>query len=516
MATLAREDALLLGRIADGLSVPSGQQIAQTSRLVRLVRSIAPGDVVLIRRHEGLRARAEQLRQRARKTQFPGGLPSLALRLLPRRRRHAQRQATQMRDEADACTDEAKEQWLVLSQAGLVDLDLQLCARCPDGSYLQTTEAGRQAVRDLVYSPQFEATQVDEAALARRIRLTLDMRGQMLTARFETDPRLDLAAAIISRHCTDTDRLRRLNRLASAQRWVNYDRLPLMALLCGLEGEPEEIWERFWEAYETARARDYAGSYETRLAVAILLGQGPVDDSACDRLWQIAKRLRLDGWSMSQATDPVAAGLAALRLSPTRIAARVQQLNSELERGAMLAGPFLGLATCVAASSNLHPQAVRDASAGLMEQVSVFDEFAERYDKAIGYLVLGGQQEPSARSGRALGVLPDMPASVQVIAATLALMPGTVQGNWGRLGRTTQALEDAGIAGNGIPLSLLLMDAAYPRWFDATRLIWPIGCIMEIQEPTSMFTAYGRMSPMYQRAAQAAEGGKPPGPGDRV
>jgi len=495
MPPLTREDALELRLIADGWPVSVAEDKLARWHKTGWVRLITPKDASAVRHHQDLDRDVEALRDQARRTERPGGLASVRLRLIPGARREARDSARALRNDADRRRDEAKEQWLGLSQRALVDIDLDLCAPHGD-SFLQITDRGRAGVRKLLFSPEFDTRIAHDEAIPDRVARFLDLRAQLLSGGFQPDPRVDLAAALVSRHDSDPERLRALNRLASQERWVNYDRLPIMAQLCGLDGDAEAIWERFWAGYEFLRARGYPGEYETRLTVANLLRGGDVDDAACDRLWEIAKRLRLDGWSMSQSTDPVAGRLSALRLSPTLIASRVQSLFKQLERGASLRGPLFALAASVAADSNLHALSAKAQSAEVMEAVSPFTEFETRYDEGLALLPADPQQAPVTA----------------FISVMLSRMPGTMAANVGRLQLVARGLAEHVFPPCAAPLSLLLIDAACPDWFDATRYVYEIGSLLPISEPTSIFTAFTRMSPMYSRGASAAEPAKPGGP----
>lgn len=488
------EQTLWLHRLADGECSPISDEALDRFVANGLVRVISPSDADDVRRHERLLSEADALWEEARRAERPGGVRLVALRFAPAARRAARLAASQLRDRADESRREAQRQWLGLSRRTLVEFDLSLCAERPDGAFLSITDPGREAVRALIYSEEFEREVVEESAIQERAELCLKLRGEMLAAGFQKDARLDFAAALLSRCDRDIARFRELNRLMVHARWVNYDRLPLIAGLCQLDGEAADVWERFWTSYETARRHDYPGGYETRIAVTAMLRRDDVDEPSCERLWEVLKRLRYDGWSMGQSTDPVAARLTGLRLSPTRIAARVQDLFKELARGPITGGPFLGLAASVAADTNLHPLTVKAEKAQVMQDPSRFSEFVSRYDELL----------PRAQ---------DEGSRPTLLPAMLALMPGTAQGNRRRLDMAARAIHPHIPPPNALTLGMALMDSAYPEWFDATRFVWELGSLLMIDDPISVFTAYSRMSPMYSRAAKESEPGKPEGSG---
>lgn len=458
-----------------------------------LARWIDSETCALVRRHAELLRIADALRGDAALCERPGGLRSLALKLSPRLRQAARGEAETLRAEADAATDQAKEQWLELSRRGVVDVDLALCAPWAEGA-LQITDAGREVVRRSLWSEDYEREITRDGQLAARVSSFRAVRGELLGVGHTPDARLDLAAAIVSRYETNAARLRELNRLACESRWANYDRLPVLATLCRWEDEPRALWERFMSAYRSMDREWCSGLYETRLAAIWLMRAGAVDEAALDRCWEVLKRLRQQGWSLGASSEPAAARLCALRLSPTQIAARVESFWASLKERAVDTTPLDSLAASVAADWNLHPLAAKRDSAELMQERSTFGDSLDRFDEAASLLGPGyGAGGPWV-----------------VIAATLALMPGTVGGNVERLWQVAGELEEIA-APNRMPIALLLCDAACGEWLDAGRFAWEIGSTLAIAEPTSAFTAFTRTSPMWARAAASAGPDKGPG-----
>lgn len=487
MADLTLQQALWLLHVADGrpVQVPGARDASASRGLVQLV---SPRQAEVLRACRGLQQQAEACRLEARRVRRSGCLGAFVPPL--RRRREAQAEA--LGKQADAYEAEARAHWTYLSSHDLLDLDLALLSPGGDGSLLSITDRGRDAVWDFIYSARFERAHVSEAAVAGRIEAFLRLRAGLLAQGFQPDPRVDLAAAVASRNCADVDRVMALNRLATAARWQSYDRLPLVGLLTGGEGEPEAVWERFWSGYQTLKASGCVGGYETRLAAMTLQRWGEGDEAACARLWEIARRLRYHGWSLGQSTDPVAARLAGLRLSPTQVVARVLRLVEELERGPWAMGPYLDLAAAVAAGNNLHRLAIRAETAQLMEALPRYHPFVDRYD-----LAMPATGEDSAPT---------------LTAALLALLPGEVPGTLRRHQEATARIAAQVGADNAPPLALMLLDAACPDWCDLTQFTWEIASLLHLPEPGSAFASVSRMGAMYQRMAQRAEMSKPEGP----
>ena len=483
------EEVRLLLRVARGVAVGSPAGDLAPALAAGLLRAIPASDVADLLRHQELTREAERLRESIGRTRSPRGLARLGLTLWPGARREANARAEGLLVQAEAAQSQAKEMWLGLSQRKLVGLDLALCAPCPDGDFLQLTDTGRAACRGFLYSEAFERECVSAEGLAERVRRLRAIREALLAASPFPDPRLDLAAALLSRSQTDPQRLREFDRLADTQRWQSLDRLPLLAGLCLLPGGVDEVWGRFWGLYDRLRAdQDLPGSYETRYAALALLRSPCASPPDGARLMDIAKRLRRDGWALSQVTDPVATRLSDLRLSPSRVTTRVETLFRELQRGTATVGPFLGLAAALAAQSDLHPLGKSAESADLMAQSSQFAELVDRYEA----LLPGMPGEDSRRT---------------VPAALLALMPGTVEGNRERFVATVRALAESMPAAVAATAALAVLDGAYPDWFDATRFVWELGLCLEGVDETSVFAAFSRLSPLYQGARAAVPDG---------
>jgi len=487
MADLTSQQAHWLLQVADGrpVQVPGAQDAPASRGLVQLV---TPRQADVLRAYRGLQQQAEACRREARRVRRSGCLGAVLAPL--GRRREAQAEA--LGKQADAYEAEARAHWTFLSSHDLLDLDLTLLSPGSDGSLLSLTDFGRDAVWGFVYSARFERAHVNEAAVGGRIEAFLRLREGLLGHGFQPDPRVDLAAAVASRNCVDVARMVEANRLATAARWQSYDRLPLVALLTVGEGEPETVWERFWSGYQALKASGCAGGYETRLAAMTLQRWGEVDQAACARLWEIAGRLRYHGWSLGQSTDPVAARLAGVRLSPTQVVARVLRLVEELERGPWATGPYLDLAAAVAAGCNLHRLAIKAQTAQLMEALPRYHPFVDRYDLAMP--VTGEDSAPT------------------LTAALLALLPGEVPGTVRRHQETTACIAPQVGEDNAASLALMLLDAACPDWCDLTQFTWEIASLLHLPDSGSAFAAVVRMGAMYQRMAQRAEMSKPEGP----
>jgi len=494
VADLTLPDARFLTSTANG----RGPRAASASDVIPLIEAgfvqlIPPSQAEALLQYLSRVARAQQTRDAAHAL-LRGGPTSRLLPWLARRRRA---QAEDLARRADEIDGEARSQWIYLSSHELIGIDLGLCAEMPDGGYLRITDAGRLAVRRFLCSQGFEREHASAQTLGDRVQRFISLRGELVKAGFALDPRVDLAAAMLSRETGDPSRIMEMNRLATQARWRNYDRLPVVAALALREGSVEAVWGRFLAAYEVLRRAGYDGTYETRLATVALMRAGEVDDAVRVRMWEVARRLRRDGWSLGQSTDPVAARLVGLRLSPTQIAARVRGLAQELARGSWTQGSYLDLAASIAADSNLHPLAAKDDSAQVLEAQSKYREFVDRYDTAI----------PRSPGDDTRPALP---------AALLAAMPGTVAGNLRRLESIVEAIGDSRSREASEPLAVMLLDGAYPEWFDCTRFVWEIGSLLPIEEPTSAFTAYGRGSALYGGMAAKAEMSKPGGPSDGV
>lgn len=482
-----------LKRIADGCAPELDETALQRLVQAGLARWIDPETCALVRRHAELLRVADALRANAARREKPGGLRSLLVKLSPSARTAARGQAETLRAAADGAADEAKEQWLELSRRGVVDLDLDLCATFGQG-VVQITDAGRETVRRWIWSEDYEREMTRDGQLAARVSAFRAVRGELLGVGHTPDARLDLAAAIVSRYDTNAARLRELNRLACENRWANYDRLPVLATLCRWDDEPRELWERFLEANRLMDREWCSGLYETRLATVCLMRAGTVDGAAIDRCWEVLKRLRMQGWSLGPSSEPVAARLCALRLSPTQIAARVEGIWTSLRERAVDTTPFDSLAASVAADWNLHSLAAKRDSADLMQERSAFGDYLDRFDETAGLL------GPEYGAG----------GPWVVIAAALALMPGTVAGSVGRLGHVAEELGEVP-APNRTSIGLFLCDAACGEWMDYGRFAWEIGSMLAVAEPTSAFTAFTRTSPMWARAAAGAAPDKGPG-----
>ncbi|NSW58536.1 MAG: hypothetical protein HPY44_21200 [Armatimonadetes bacterium] len=482
-----------LKRIADGCAPETDDAALQELVQTGLARWIDPETCALVRRHAELLRIAEALRANAARREKPGGLRSMLVKLSPPARAAARSEADALRAAADGATDEAKEQWLELSKRGAVDLDLDLCATAGDGA-VQITDTGRETVRSWLWSDEYEREMPRDGRLAARVCAFRSVRGELLEVGHTPDARLDLAAAVVSRYDTNAARLRELNRLATQHRWLNYDRLPVLAKLCRWKDDPGELWERFLDANRLMNRDWCAGLYETRLATVCLMCAGAVNDAAIDRCWEVLKRLRMQGWSLGPSSEPVAARLCALRLSPTQIAARVESLWASLKERATDTTPCDALAASVAADWNLHPLAARRDSAELTQERSAFHDYLDRFDETAALL----------------GPEYDAGGPWVEISATLALMPGTVDGNVRRLLLVAGELGEVSTP-NRMVIGLLLCDAVCGEWMDCGRLAWEIGSMLVISEPTSAFTAYTRTSPMWARAAAGAAPDKGPG-----
>lgn len=501
MPELGSDEALWLHRLANGQYCHAGEKLLHRLTEEGFVRVIDRGGAAELRRRQALLNEAASLRERARHIQRPGGLRSLALRLKPRARRIAINSAQRMRRRADEAEREAKKQWLSLSQRELLHIGLDAFVSDPDGRLLAITDPGRSAVREFLHSDAFERDFTSDERVRARAHLCLALRARLLDVGFEPDARVDLAAAILSRDYRDIELFDDINRLAVANNWGSYDRLPIVAHLChvyaelsadddgalrssGLPstagaagpasaGRFEGLWEWFRQGYDTARQHDLPPGYELRLATVAMLSRGVVDDPTCERLWSIAGKLRLAGWSMDSSTYVVAARLMGVRLPATQVVARVRRLFDEFSWGGHAGRSLLGPAASIAADSNLHVLSAKAVGAGLMHQESLCTGLSHRYDDLLRRIDASDHQAPPK-------------------AALLALMPGTSAANWDRLASVTEVIGADIPPPNDVPVAMLLLDSVCPEWADMSRFVWEVGSLLEIAEPVSVFNRYAR------------------------
>ncbi len=490
------EDILWLLHLADGCYSPPGEQRLQ--RLVDdgLVRAIEPDDVEALRQRQEALDEIDRLSEEARLTRRPGGLQSFILCLSPGRRRAAVEAARGLRRQADEIEREARQQWLDLSQRDLLHLHRESFIDDPDGGLVGITDPGRAAVREYLHSEQFENTAADADALVRRAERCLELRARMIGAGFRADPRVNLAAAILSRRYADTELFSEINRLAAAANWGTYDRLPVIARMCqvyaaiqgdgthacplcaepagvGLAASPDAVdalWEWFRAGYANTMEHDLPAGFELRLATVSMLSRGPVDDAACERLRAISAKLRLAGWTMDTSTYVIAARLGRLLLSETEAAARARRMHEELSWGGNAMRPMLTQAAGIAGDSNLFPLSAMASGAQVMEQQPLWDGLAQRYDDLVRMMDDDDRAAP--------------------VAAFLAIMPGTASGTWERLERARAAIAEDITPPNDLPCALMLLDSAYPQWADATRFVWEAGGLLQGLDITSVFGMY--------------------------
>jgi hypothetical protein len=189
----------------------------------------------------------------------------------------------------------------------------------------------------------------------------------------------------------------------------------------------------------------------------------------------------------------VAVRLAALPLPQAQVVARVRALVREVTGHGARPGPHADLAAALAAGSNLHPLAVKHADARLHSMVSPHREFLERF-------------------AALLAALPSPDPSLAVLAAHLALMPGTVAGTLRRLAEVDARLADSVWPGSRAAVLAVLLDSATGPWFSAARYVWDLCALLELDDLTSAYTARLRLSPA-QTASRVGAAAPSFGPG---
>lgn len=489
------DDMLWLLRLADGCYSPPGEERLQRLVGEGLVRAIEPDGVEALRRRQEALDEIDRLDEAARLTRRPGGFRSFLLWLSPGRRQKAREAARELRNRAQEIERGARQHWLGLSQRDLLHVHLPAFISDPEGGLIGTTDRGRGAVREYLHSAVFENTVADADSLMQRAERCLELRARMIGAGFKADPRVNLAAAVLSRRYADIELFSEINRLAAGARWGTYDRLPVIARMCGVyaaldaggEGCPpasagaaradsipppsagaaDDVWEWFRAGYAKAMEHDLPAGFELRLATLSMLSRGPVDDAACRRLRDISAKLRLAGWTMDADTYVVAARLGRLLLSETEAAARARRMHDELSWGGNAMRPMLTQAAGIAGDSNLFPLSAMASGAQVMEQQPLWDGLAQRYDDLVRMMDDDDRAAP--------------------VAALLAIMPGTASGNRERLQTTRGAISEDIAPPNDLPCALMLLDSAYPHWADATRFVWEAGSLLQGLDITSVF-----------------------------
>lgn len=489
------DDMLWLLHLADGCYSPPGGERLQRLVDEGLVRAIEPGDVEALRQRQEALDEIDRLTEEARLTRRPGGLRSVVLWLSAGRRRAAVETARHLRQQADEIEREARQHWLGLSQRDLLHLHRESFISDPDGGLVGITDPGRAAVREYLHSERFEGTVVDAKSVNQRAERCLELRARMIGAGFKADPRVNLAAAILSRRYADIEVFSEINRLAAAANWGTYDRLPVIARMCSVyaardaggdgcppvsagpahadsipppsAGAADDVWEWFRRGYGKAMEHSFPAGFELRLATLSMLSRGAVDDSACKRLRDISAKLRLAGWTMDTSTYVVAARLGRLLLTETGAAARARRMHDELSWGANAMRPMLTQAAGIAGDSNLFPLSAMASGAQVMEQQPLWDGLAQRYDDLVRMMDDDDRAAP--------------------VAALLAIMPGTASGNRERLQTARGAIAEDITPPNDLPCALMLLDSAYPQWADATRFVWEAGSLLQGLDITSVF-----------------------------
>jgi hypothetical protein len=389
MPELTYDQAVLLRRIADGEPVTVVEADARGLIADGLLRALTPQDVADIRQYRETVLETDHLDKELHCTLHPTGLEHVRFDVLPGVHRTHEQHADELRDRIDRCKSATSAAWLSLSERDLMHVDPDSCALTADGGALDITDPGKDAARAFVWSEAFETRYIHQDALDARAARYIDLRQALLDTGFAGDPRLDLAAAILSRHETSIDRYCEYNRLAVHEHWLTYDRLPLLAALCRLEGSPDDIWPRFLAGYERVLATDLGVGVEGRLVTLSLMDQRgkstlcDVTDEALARVLHIRKQLCLVGWPNEQCSNPIAATLTHSRLPTGAVAARQYQLSAALDRGGTTIGGYASLAANIAITWNLFQSVSTAADAKVMEDNTVFDDFIERYDMLL-------------------------------------------------------------------------------------------------------------------------------------
>jgi hypothetical protein len=487
---------------------PGGEEALRQGLDSAWLRRVLPDDLTLIARHRAFKQTSERLSREAGRC-GRGVANALLGSLWPPCRRGLRQRADALRDQAEEASRSAQGCWLTLSQRDLLGIEPDLLARGPAGSLLGITDAGRAALRDNLWGEPFEAVARPEA-LPARVEAFLQVRAQALTAGFPPDPRLDLAAALASAYPGGAAALLDLNARAVADGWRHYDRLPILGAALSLGPEPEQIWSALSAALQWLRqAEEFPLGYETRLAALLVAGSpcaslseavtgggegtGEGGQAARARLVFVLSRLRAEGWSLAPATIPVAVRLAALPLPQAQVVARVRALVTEVTRHGARPGPHADLAAALAAGSNLHPQAVKHADARLHSLTSSYQAFLDRFSAL-------------------LAALPSPDPSHAVLAAYLALMPGTVAGTLERRAQVDAHLGDAVWPASRAAVVAALLDSTTPGWFAAPRYVWDLCALLDLDDLTSAYTARLRLSPA-QTASRVGAAAPSFGPG---
>lgn len=471
------------------------------------VRHVPPDALALIAHHRELKHTCETLRREAGRC-GRGAANALLGALWPPRRRALKARADALRDRAEEASREAQGCWLSLSQRDLVALEPELLARGPEGSLLGITDAGREAVRDHLWSAACDpALDADDGSLEAFGRI----RAEALAAGFPPDPRLDLAAALAAAVTDSAGPLLALNARAVADGWRHFDRLPILGALTSLDADADRAWERHTRALSwLRRAEEFPPGYETRLAAFLVAaspcawlagapseggseGAGEGGAAARARLVFVLSRLRAEGWSLAPATIPTAVRLASLPIGQAQVVARVRALVGELKHMGEPVGPHSDLAAALGAGTNLHPLAVKHSDARVASLSTPHREFLARLAQA--------RQE-----------IPGREPSGTLLAACLALLPGSVQSHLRRARELQTALAPVLWPGSQAAVIAALLGASAGPWFSPARYVWELCALLEFDDLTSVYTARQRLSPA-QSAAQVGASAPSFGPG---
>jgi len=344
------------------------------------------------------------------------------------------------------------------------------------------TPQGKQALAGFLFSPAFHESQFEAGRLADGLERFHGL-VEDLQRFFKPDPRLYLAAALLV--FREEDLPARQAKFAAANRWLveagwsSYDRLIPAAWLALSDRDLADDRHRWREAGQALQKVGFSPSDYTRHIAAQLTFYQAEADLGEEVAWLglLLGQIRRQGWSLADRTEPLAARLRLVRETPAQVTEGLEQIFRVIRDLDPMQGQAIATAATILRCSNAF---FIPPSQDMFRRTSPYREIVRRYYTLCQlWKPLMDAADPDVAALRR--------AQGYVLAAILAMMPGSPRALIHRVVQTAQHLSALGYGPCSDKLAVLLMELGCPAWRVADQFVYELGCLCPVADPMSIY-----------------------------
>lgn len=348
--------------------------------------------------------------------------------------------------------------------------------------WVGVTPQGKQALAEFLSSTAFHESQFEAGRLADGLERFHGL-VQDLQRSFKPDPRLYLAAALLV--FKEEDLPARQAKFVAANRWLveagwaSYDRLIPAAWLALSDRDPADDRRRWREACQALQKVGFPPGDYTRHIAAQLTCYRAEADLGEEAAWLgvLLGQIRRQGWSLADRTGPLAARLRLVRETPAQVTEGLEQIFRAIRDWDPMQGRALATAATILRCSNAF---FIPPSQDLFRRTSPYREIIRRYYTLCQlWKPLMDAADPDVAALRR--------AQGYVLAAVLAMMPGSPKPLIQRVVQTAQHLSALGYGPCSDKLAVLLLELGCPAWRVANTFVYELGCLCPVADPLSIY-----------------------------